>query len=318
MEFLKGPILFILYTRDLIYIAAKHKLKIHVYADDTQLYIGFRPDIEGTSVEQRIEDCLKDIETWMKNNYLKLNTNKTNMIYLGSKKNLQAFTNLVISQANEVIQPSETVKSLGILIDPTLSMVAEINQRCSSAYFHIRNIGRIKNCLDVASRILLVQNLVLSKLDYCNACFANVPAYQITKLQRVMNAAVRMIYNLRKREHVTPYLNKAHFLPVKFRIKFKLCLLVYKALNRIAPDYMTEMLTEHTPTLRDGRDIKMLEFPPNKEKTIYYQMCSDWNALPLNIRNLDYLPNFKNKLKTYYFNEAFNQNNSDTDSESDF
>ena len=311
---LLGPLMFILYTKDLTYIAAKYGLSIHLYADDTQLYIGFQPVDNINVTEELIEKCLNDIKQWMLKNFLKLNPEKTDMILIGSKKKLQAFDSLSIYLDNKEIKSSNVVKTLGVLLDPTLSMTQEINQKCSSAYFHLRNIGRIKRCLDEKRRILLVQSLVLSKLDYCNSILANVPMYLIKKLQRVMNAAVRMIYDVKKRDHISPYIMRAHFLPVKYRIRFKLCLIVYKALHGMAPDYIQELLVPRHPTLRGGRDIMMLEIPFKKEKTVQYQMCIHWNELPLNIRMSSSIAQFKKNLKTHYFQEAFGNNN-DTDSD---
>ena len=255
-------------------------------------------------------------------NFLKLNPDKTKVIFIGAKNAIKTFEEFQISQDNEEIQPSKVVKSLGVLLDPNLSMEQEINKRCSSAYYHLRNIGRVKRCLDENHRILLVQNLILSKLDYCNSVLANVPGYMIKKLQRVMNAGVRFIYDVRKRDHITPYLKRAHFLPVIYRIRFKLCLLVFKYFNNMSPEYINEMMIPHTPTLRNGRDILMLNIPSNKQKTIYYQMCISWNSLPLDIRKAETLINFKKDLNTFYFQEAFQSESDDEygqniDSESD-
>ena len=304
---LLGPLLFILYMKDIIKIADAYGLSIHIYADDTQLYIGFESltKEEPTEVITKIENCLEEIKKWMSHNFLKLNTTKTDLIFFGTKKKLKSFTRPQICHENDNIESSKVVKTLGVWLDPNLSMEREINQKCSSAYYHLRNIGRIKRCLDEPRRILLVQSLILSKLDYCNSVLANAPGYLIKKLQRVMNAGVRFIYNIRKREHITPYIKKAHFLPVSYRIKFKLCLLVYKAFNGLAPDYISEMLTLHTPTLRNERDAMMLQLPKKKEKTIYYQMCISWNALPLIIRRASNIKCFKSELKTLYFNHAF-------------
>ena len=118
-----------------------------------------------------------------------------------------------------------------------------------------------------------------------------------------MNAGARFIYDVKKREHITPYLKRAHFLPVKYRIKFKLCLFVFKSINNLAPKYIAEMMDYHTPTLRNERDTLLLNIPTQKERTIYYQMCISWNTLPLNIRKSLSLLEFKKDLKTYYFND---------------
>lgn len=320
---LLGPIMFILYTKDIINIAKKYGLSIHLYADDTQLYIGFQPNVNIQDTKDRIENCLTDIKEWMLHNFLQLNPGKTKIIFIGSKRQLQTFNGLQISQVQTENYEPKVVKTLGVYLDSTLSMVREINLKCSASYYHLRNIGRIKRCLNEDQRILLVHNLVFSKLDYCNSMLANVPGYNIKKLQRVINAATRMIYDVKKRAHITPFAKKAHFLPAKFRIKYKLCLLVYKTLNGMAPSYMQDMLVSRVPTLRGNRDAGLLKFPPKPEKTIYYQMCISWNALPSNIRFSENTELFKQTLKTHYFNEAYNnisndESDSNDDTDSDF
>ena len=314
---LLGPILFILYTKDLSKIAAKHGLSIHIYADDTQLYISFNHTEDTTYIEEKIQCCLSEIKVWMQRNYLKLNPDKTNMIFLGSKRDLQTFSSLEISQDHKDITSSDVVKSLGVLLDRKLTMVPEINHKCSQAYYHLRNMGRIRRCLDEKRRILLVQSLVLSKLDYCNSLLANVPGYLIKKLQRVMNAGIRFIYDIRKRQHVTPYLKMAHFLPVIYRIKFKLCLLVFKSINGLAPTYLSEIMNFHTPALRGGRDELLLDIPTKKERTIFYEMCVSWNALPLLIRKTETVSEFKKLTKTHYFNVVF-EGHSESDDDIDY
>ena len=314
---LLGPLLFILYTKDIEKIANKYGLSIHIYADDTQLYIGFESLTEKNDTKTAIEKCLDDIKRWMSLNFLKLNSDKTDLIYIGKKSKLTSFSGLQITHENETLASSKIVKTLGVFLDANLTMEREINQKCSSAYFHLRNIGRVKRCLDESHRILLVQSLILSKLDYCNSVLANVPGYLIKKLQRVMNAGVRFIYDVRKREHITPYMMRAHFLPVKYRIKFKLCLIVFKSLNNLAPEYLSEMMIPHIPTLRNERDILLLKISPNKEKTIYYQMCVSWNSLPLYIRKAETIVIFKRELKKYYFNEAYGDD-SQSQSESEY
>ena len=308
---LLGPILFILYTKELESIAASHDICIHIYADDTQLYLGFKCE-DSDSTKSTIENCLVDIKKWMLKNYLKLNTDKTDLIFLGKKNNLTNFSDIPFLQGNTIIESSQVVKSLGVFLDPTLSMTRDINKRCSAAYYHLRNIGRVKRCLDQPRRILLIQSLILTKLDYCNSILANVPDYLINKLQMVMNAGVRFIYDLKRRDHITPYMKQAHFLPVKYRIRYKLCLLVYKALNDQAPEYLQKMMIWREPSLRGSRDQLLLQIPTKKQKTIYHSMGTQWNELPLELRQSYNILKFKKDLKTHYFKCAYQ-----TDSESD-
>ena len=91
-----------------------------------------------------------------------------------------------------------------------------------------RQLGR-----DVTQR--LVSAFILSRLDYCNALLAELPASTLAPLQRVQNAAARLVLNLKPWDHITNALIELHWLPIRFRIIYKLCLLVYKSLSNIAP-----------------------------------------------------------------------------------
>ena len=177
-----------------------------------------------------------------------------------------------------------------------------VHTKCSEAYFKLRNISRLQYCLDTPMRIMLVRNLILLKLDYCNAILANIPKYLINKLQRVMNASVRFIYDIKKHDHISYYLKKAHFLPVKKRIEFKLCTLVFKITHNLAPTYLKDLVKLHIPTrdLRVGRDSFMVE-SRKQSKTISNKMAEVWNKLPKHIRSANDITTFKKMLKITYY-----------------
>ena len=98
------------------------------------------------------------------------------------------------------------------------SFISKKVQVCS---FHLRNLAHIRKSLPHTARVILVTNLILSTLDYCNSLLIGATNKDILPLQRVLNRAVRLIFDLKKRDHITPYLFKLHFLPVKFRIQYK-------------------------------------------------------------------------------------------------
>jgi len=90
---------------------------------------------------------------------------------------------------------------------------------------------------DVTANV--VAALVLTGLDYCNAVLAGLSYSTIAPLQRVINAATRLVYGLRPRDHVTDATIELHWLPIRARIHFKLCLLVHRALNGQSPNYVS-------------------------------------------------------------------------------
>ena len=309
---LLGPLLFILYTDELSKIAAKHGLSIHIYADDTQLYIGFRPFSEHTDTINRITSCLHDIKTWMFSNFLKLNVSKTKALLIGSKGNTIFHPKINLDYDNQLIEnPSDGyVKTLGVLYDKNLSMEKQVSEICKVCYFHLRRLGRIRNYLDIELKILLIKSYILSKLDYCNIILANISDKLIKCMQRVQNAAVRFIYNIKKSEHISQYVKMAHFLPIKFRIQYKMCLITFKILNGLSPVYLQDFIQLHTPKrthLRTDCDRYRLQVPSKYSNTISYKMIMLWNALPYTLRAMDSLAVFKKHLKTYFYNLAFNE-----------
>ncbi len=89
---------------------------------------------------------------------------------------------------------------------------------------------------------------VTSRLDYCNALLGGCPASSINKLQIVQNAAARVLTRSRKYDNITQILQSLHWLPIKFRISYKILLLNYKAINDLAPAYLTNLLSRYNPT----------------------------------------------------------------------
>ena len=89
----------------------------------------------------------------------------------------------------------------------------------------------------------LVAAVILGRLDYCNSVLAGLPWSTVTPLQRVQNAAARLVLGLSPRDHVSPALLELHWLPVYYRVQFKLGLLVYMARNGQSPMYISDALT---------------------------------------------------------------------------
>lgn len=176
---------------------------------------------------------------------------------------------------------------------------------------HLRNIIDIRASLTQDAAEKLVHALVTSRIDCGNALLAGLPAVQLEKIQRVQNTAARVICGARKHEPITPVLKRLHWLPIKFRIQYKILLLTFKALHGLAPDYIIELLTVYQPqrTLRSNRN-RTLVVPRTKQRSYGDRAFSAvapklWNALPVDLSAIDTLDSFKSSLKTFLFRQAF-------------
>ena len=317
-----GPVLFVLYTKDLQEIAARYGLTLRLYADDSQLYIGF--DATNPSnvdeVLRDIESCLRDIKQWMIDNFMKLNEDKTEFLLLGSRKSSVLETSLSLDVDGVMINNMKCEKgvgkSLGVMLDSHMDMarqVAEVRKACT---WKLSNMYLIRRYLTEDLRIMLVKTLVLSKLDYCNALYAGLPKKLTNKLQTVLRSCIKFIYKIDGRgEDLDAYFRKAHILPIEYRIKFKVCLFVHKWFHGKVPDYLGSLLTAYHPgvsSLRTSKDKYMLaapslsNFKTKLSERRFSQHAPDyWNPLPVDIRSCPDADGFKKDLKTHFFREAF-------------
>ena len=180
----------------------------------------------------------------------------------------------------------------------------------NSCHFHIRDIRRIRHLLPLSAATALANSLVSSKLDYCNSLYSGISQSNLNKLQRIQNSLARVITNTSKYQHITPTLKKLHWLPLKQRIDYKLCLLTYKTLTNQQPTYLYNSLSfpSHSVSTRSS-DSLVLSIPYVRSslgKRAFSVIGPRlWNSLPPDTRNSNSLPTFRSKLKTHFFKIAF-------------
>jgi hypothetical protein len=311
-----GPILFTSYTAPLGDIMRTNGMNYHLYADDTQQLRSFSPAAHGepNNTVLAMENCITQVRSWMAKNFMKLNDEKTELMVIGSRQQLAKLSShsvLTLKIGEETIEPSSSARNIGVVFDSTMSMKKHIDAICSSGWFHLKNIGKVRRYLNTETTQMLVHAFVSSKLDYCNCLLYGLPDKQIKKLQRLQNCAARIVVKAKKFDHITPVFCSLHWLPINPRIEFKILLMTYKALNGLAPCYIVDMLTEYTPA-RDLRssDRRLLLVPKTKLKTYgdrayCHAAPTLWNSLPLAIRTSQSVDMFKGRLKTYLFKRTY-------------
>ena len=141
--------------------------------------------------------------------------------------------------------------------------------------------------------------------------FSSLSLSALGRLQSVQNAAARLLSRSSKWSHITPILKTLHWLPVAYRIRFKILTLTYRALHGQTPAYVADLIHPYTSSrpLRSHRQ-HLLSVPRTHLKTRGDRAFAAvapklWNALPLHLRSADSVDSFKNVLKTFLFGQAF-------------
>ena len=303
-----GPFLFTIYTQPLAGVISQHQLSYHFYADDTQIYGSERPE-KVNSLLNKLEECIADVQCWMGANRLALNGDKTEVLLTGSANSRSKVTaNKGITVGESFVQFSNTAKNLGVLFESDLSASAIVKSIMRKAYGEIRQISKIRHLITTNVATVLINALVLSKLDYCNSLLVGANEQKLKRLQIVQNDAARLILKKRRREHATPLLASLHWLPIRQRIIYKIVVMCHKCMYSHAPCYITDLICikEHERQLRSSNDITQLKIPNMKlktfgERSFYYTAPKLWNSIPHQIREVSCLDTFKKNLKTYLF-----------------
>jgi hypothetical protein len=306
-----GPVLFVMYMSPLFDVIKKYSLSHHAFADDNQLYT----DSLITNVDSTLcnmEECVASVKTWMTLNKLQLNDSKTEALLLQSPyltySDGQLPTSLKIGESR--VEFVDSVRNLGVTLDKHVDFSEHVRNVCQIAFQKIREISSIRNCLTVDATKILMCSMVLSRIDYCNSLLSGCDKGLIERLQRVQNAAAKVIFKKKKFDHVTPLLNDLHWLPVKSRIDYKIATICYSAKFENGPNYLKDLIVTYenpsTYNLRSRTDLRTFESPNTNLATIGDRSFSAaaakvWNSLPFHVRHSATKESFKRSLKTHLF-----------------
>ena len=271
------------------------------YADDHQVFKSFDPNSQTPVLTTQLSECFLTIQRWMDYYYLQLNASKTQIIVVGPPRITKK---IVISGA--LLTPSTCirfvthVKNLGIHMDSSLSFSKQITEMKRKSFVTIRNLCKIRHLLSEEQLKTVMNSLVVSCLDYCNALFVGVSDKHIHQIQLIQNAAAKCIFKKYKHDHLEDDLSRLHWLTVDKRIVFKLMLLVFKSLIGSAPMYLQDLLSFNP----HGHNLN-LKVPIVKgvqgRRAFSFMGPTVWNNLPLKVKSCTEIEAFKKILKTYLF-----------------
>ena len=317
-----GPILFIMYTTPLSTIIGQSQVGHHLYADDTQLFISFKPNAASAALGN-LQAIISAISGWMASNFLSLNPSKTEFLLIGLPNQLSKLHNQsLLLPDNTTIAPVHSARNLGIIFDSNLSFDNQISNLSRACYFHIRDLRRIRRTLDSETARIVATSLVQSKLDYCNSLYHGLPKSQIKRLQAIQNSLARCVTLTPRFHHITPVLKALHWLRIEQRIEYKIISLTYSSLQHNNPIYLRRLLTFPTNRQSTRSSSVVTLFKPSvklatAKRSFSFAAPTLWNSLPSHMRqpaaSVDAhsgclslsRSTFHKRLKTHLFSQSY-------------
>ena len=298
-----GPILFNIYIRSLSRLISKCGYITGGYADDNHAMKPFPLSMQFNVISADIPQLVTTISTWMNKFALKINPDKTEIIvFCPPNIHNELVINGTILADGSCVRFSKSVKNLGVYLDTGLTLRSHIDNVSSHCYLLLRNIGRIRSLLNQNQIETLVHAVISSRIDYCSSIFYGLNKDVIGVLQKVQNAAIRMIFKLKKRTSLSEYFEKLHWLKVEQRIIFKIILIVFKCVTNMAPKELIDKIICYKD--KDKLTLSCVQFKSKAGRRCFsYIGPRLWNEVPFEIKSLTDIEKFKKQLKFVIYND---------------
>ncbi|MCU7801538.1 MAG: reverse transcriptase family protein, partial [gamma proteobacterium symbiont of Lucinoma myriamae] len=299
-----GPVMFLIFINDMpLFINGAF---VDMYADDTTLHTASK---DYQTVETNLQVSATGFKTWCGSNKMYINIQKTSSMEIGTRQNLSHSDTIKLYLDNEVIKEVDNQKLLGMIIDKNLSWEKQIDSVCLNITRRITLLKLLSKYVDTANLNQYYNSYILPIFDYGCIIWGRCSNSNMNRLLKLQKRAARIILQA---EFMTPsqtMFKKLKWLPFPNRIQYHICVMVYKSLNDLAPDYLTELFTKTFET--HGRNLRsvendMLRVPCSRtcyyEKSFAVDGAKQWNSLPLHLRQSSNLNIFKKALKSHLLN----------------
>lgn len=293
-----GPILYLLYTAD-IFDCVNH-MKIQSFADDTQLLYSFDYKTIDTATKN-VSGDLDSLTKYSKNHNLRLNANKSAVIYFASNAVRDALKrDLKFSLGGEPLPVVTQAKNLGLILDNNLRFKDHVTGLLKKSYTMLRLLYRNIYILNFKLRKKLCETLVLPILSYCNIIyFPCLDKFTQYRIQKVQNSCCRFVFKLRKYDHVSQKINELGWLKMQSLYKYNLSVFVHNIISSSVPAYLREKFVFarniHKANLRSKEKLSLPKY-----RTTMFRRSFSYNSISL-YNNLDdslkFLPVNKFRIK---------------------
>ena len=309
-----GPLLFTVLVSDISNHI--HDGSYHTYADDVQWHLKFK-DTTAVSAFETANQVMEEIVTFSKNNFLKLNTDKTKYIIIGSQHNLKKLSGVQLPPLivnGDIIERKKEIKNLGIIFDENMSWNSHVNNIVSKAYGRLKQAYKFRNFLSVEARVNIIETYSLSVFNYGDIIYQNISGRLANKIQLSQNSCMRFVFGLRKYDHISHCFETNKTLNMENRRKLHSLVLMHKISLGLAPEYLSEKIIRHSDfhsyhtRARDNIAVQRVN-STLRSNTFFISTSKLYNQIiPILNVNLDVrmsVNTFRDKCKKYLISQQF-------------
>jgi hypothetical protein len=269
-----GPVLFSMYVSDLSNLLSRHDIGHMSYADDLQIFSPTLPS-ELVPTMDRLERCILEVREWLNNNHLVINEKKTEFIIFGTKRQLSKVPPLNLHVGEFLISQSDTIRNLGVHFDPLLTFECHIKKVCQTAYFFLRYISNARRTMDSKALKLVIDALVMSRIEYCASLMIGLSSKLTKRVNRVI-------------KHCDKLTRGNTSLSFEQRSTRRLLMITHTTLKSARPHYLWCLLKlADNPSLRSFSNRKLCLVHVRTEigkRSFEAAAPLNWNALPDELR----------------------------------
>ena len=255
-------------------------------------------------VTNALNNDLKNLSDWLSTNKLSLNTEKTKYMIIGSHQRLRSIeTEPAIYLGANKIKRVKSTKSLGLMLDETLSWNEQINALSNKVNKSLNVIKRLREFVDLETLLIAYKTLVQPYFEYCSQVWGGLGSTLSAKLQRLQNRAVRIITKCGYDVRSHTLLQNLNLKNLETRRNQRLVTLMFKVRNAMAPSSISNLFQRVDDVHnRQTRQMHFNYLPPKpntnfKTKSISYRGAVAWNSLPCDLKKPQSIESFKNKLR---------------------
>ena len=250
-----------------------------------------------------MEHVLASLDIWFRANGLKVNAAKTQLMLLGSPPNLRNIQNIKIKfREHDLLSVSEA-KNLGLSFDSTLSWsphVESVTRRCFGV---LSGLSHLRGHLPPSVISALVNALVFSQIRYCISVYGNGTKKNLSRIQKVINYAAKVIFGRKKYDHVSDLMRRLGWLSSTDLTEYHTLSLVHKVRSYGEPEGLAASLTTVADTRdRTTRQNHLLHVPRSRSEMGKRRFCcrgpARYNSLPADMACLP-VPAFNRRLRRH-------------------